>query len=404
MPEAHDKAKSWFMVSRDPSHSHLPRLRSVVCVAASVFTVWALVYATAMYELGRVSGKPAPFTAPLAVLAVSATIYTILTPAVFLLALRYPVEKQNAVYRVPLYVLGGFAFVSAHAILRLAINPWYPIKPGHAPWPIAILFAQAFLYMCTDDLFSTYLPVVALSLGVTYYRKLRERETRMSFLETQLALSQLQAIKMQLRPHFLFNALHSISALMHEDVEAADKMMSRLSDLLRASLKSNNTQWTSLDRELEFIKEYLDLEQIRFSNRLRIVYEIDPEVLEAAVPHLLLQPLVENAIRHGTSKKAADGEIRLAARRESGQLLLLIADNGPGVPPEFSPTGTAGLGLKLTTQRLQALYDGDYQFSVSRGSGGGTVIDIRFPFMSAARADAAPTDERRNESICPQQP
>jgi len=392
MAEARDDAKSWVMVGQGRSHSQLPRLRLVMGVAALVFGIWALIYAVTMYELGRVSGKPAPFTSGLLMVSVSGVIYAVLTPAVFLLALRYPVERKNAVYRVPLYVLGGFAFVAAHVLLRLAIHPWYPVKTAHPPVKMTILFAQTFLYLCTDDLFSTYLPVVALSLGVTYHRKLREKETRMSFLETQLALSQLQTIKMQLRPHFLFNALHSISALMHVDVEAADRMMSRLSDLLRASLQSNNTQWTSLSRELDFIHGYLSVEQIRFSDRLKVICQIDPSVLDAPVPHLLLQPLVENAIRHGISKKAAGGEIRLTARHESDQLLLSVADNGPGFLPEFSPSGSLGLGLKLTRQRLQALYEGDYEFSVGSVAGGGTVVDIRLPFTRVARTEAAPID------------
>lgn len=388
------------MVHRVPSHSQLPSLRSVMGVTAAVFGTWIFVYAIAMYEFGRVSGKPTPFMSQLLTVSLSGVIYAILTPPVFLLALRYPVEKKNAVYRVPLYVLGGFAFVAAHVLLRLAIHPLYPVKAEHAAAGMTILFAQMFLYLCTDDLFSTYLPVVALSLGVSYYRRLREKETRMAFLETQLALSQLQAIKMQLHPHFLFNALHSISALMHTDVEAADRMMSRLSDLLRASLQSTNTQWTSLSREIDFINGYLSLEQIRFSDRLRVISEIDPQVLDAAVPHLLLQPLVENAIRHGISKRAVSGEVRLTARREADYLLLSIVDNGPGVPSGFSPSESLGMGLRLTRQRLQALFEGDYRFSVSKAAGGGTMVDIRLPFTPITKPDAVQDRGKEDESAC----
>jgi LytS/YehU family sensor histidine kinase len=326
-------------------------------------------------------------------MAVSGLIYTILTPVVFVLALRYPIEKKNSLYRVPLYVLGGIGFVAAHVVLRIATIHWFPVADQWKIPGAGILgslmhwFAQMFLYMCTDDLFSTYLPVIALSLGVNYYRKLKIRETTMSAIEAQLARSELRAIKMQLQPHFLFNTLHSISALMHVDVEAADQMMSRLSDLLRTSLQNSSIQWTSLNRELDFITGYLNIEQARFSDRLNVIWDIDPQVLGATVPHFLLQPLVENAIRHGISKKTSDGQIRLTAKRDDGHLLLAIADNGPGFPSCACPATGFGVGLRTTRERLRALYDDHQQFTVNEAVGGGTVVNIRLPFSTFAASE-----------------
>src|SRR5208337_4143696 len=165
-----------------------------------------------------------------------------------------------------------------------------------------------------------------------YYRKYRERELRAIELEKLLAQAKLQALQMQLNPHFLFNSLHSISALMHKNVDAAERMIGRLGELLRAALDNTETQEVPLRQELQFLRRYLEIEQIRFGSRLRVEIRAAPETLEARVPNLILQPLVENAIRHGVEPHAQPGRIRLLARRQANELRLGVDDNGDGLP------------------------------------------------------------------------
>ena len=189
---------------------------------------------------------------------------------------------------------------------------------------------------------------------------------------------------MQLNPHFLFNTLHAISSLMHKDVDAADRMLTRLSDLLRHALESTNTQVVPLREELEFLQRYLEIEQTRFGLRLAVRFDIAPDTLEAEVPNLVLQPLVENAIRHGIEPLASAGQIELYARRETGMLLLQVRDNGKGLPP-----GSAleeGVGLANTRARLQQLYGAGHRLDAGNRPEGGFAVRITIPWRTAASA------------------
>src|SRR5256885_1287998 len=174
------------------------------------------------------------------------------------------------------------------------------------------------------------------SHAAVYYQRYREGELRAS-------QAQLQALKMQLHPHFLFNALHAISALVHRDPEAADKMIARLGDFLRLTLDASATQEVPLRRELEFLNCYLEIERVRFNDRLTTSLEVDPRVLDCRVPNLILQPLVENAIRHGVSQRAAPGHVRVRAERRGDALLLQVSDNGAGLSTA-APTRRATKG------------------------------------------------------------
>jgi two-component system LytT family sensor kinase len=228
---------------------------------------------------------------------------------------------------------------------------------------------------------------VLIAHMVSYYSKFQEREHRASQLEAQLAKANLQALKSQLQPHFLFNTMHSISALMLTDVRAADKMMTRLSDLLRMSFESDGGQITTLGRELEFAMAYLEIEKVRFGDRLNIVLKIAPETLDAQVPHLLLQPLVENAVRHGIARLSGGGEIRVISRLEGDQLQLAIRNNGPGFGDSNLARPKAGLGLRATQERLQTLYGNDHAWSVQALPEGGVEVSLRIPFHQTRTDD-----------------
>jgi LytS/YehU family sensor histidine kinase len=231
----------------------------------------------------------------------------------------------------------------------------------------------------------TYCAILCISLALDYYRRYRERELRAYQLEARLAQAQLQVLKMQLHPHFLFNTLHAISTLMHRDVEAADRMIARLSDLLRISLETVGVQEVPLKQELELLEKYLEIEQTRFQERLGVKLEIEPETLDARVPNLILQPLVENAIRHGIIPRATPGLIEIHARRDNGTLQLEVRDNGRGLPAAEEGTMKEGLGLSNTRARLKQLYGAEHRFSLCNNPAGGLVVSLTIPFSEESK-------------------
>ena len=359
------------------------------------FGVWAFVTlagAGSIYELYRSTGGSMSFPNVLGMQCSQVLTYFPLTPFVFALATRYPIQRGNWLQRSLWYLAGGLVFTVAHITLRgltpyaywdAHVHAWVSaiwdsqVHVFRIRWPV---FEQLFLRNVVDDITGTYVPIVLVAHAVAYYRRFRERQLRASQLEAQLAKARLQALKSQLQPHFLFNTLHSISALMLTDVPSADKMMSRLSDLLRMSFEDIGTQVTTLSRELEFVSVYLEIERIRFEDRLKIILDVAPDTLDAEVPHLLLQPLVENALRHGISRLSSGGEIRIAASHDERTLHLLVRDNGPGLGNGDAPPSKAGLGLKATQERLETLFGNAQAFEVRSPPEGGAEAFVRIPF------------------------
>jgi len=225
-----------------------------------------------------------------------------------------------------------------------------------------------------------YWTIVGVGHALAYYRKYREREMLAIMLESRLAQTQLQMLKMQLQPHFLFNTLNAISALMHQDVELADQMLARLAQLLRATLESAGTQEVPLKQELEFVELYLEIEQARFGPRLVVHIDAEAETMDAGVPNLILQPLVENAIRHGIAPRPQTGHIEIRARRENGELRVEIMDDGPGLAGDSSVPQREGVGLTNTRARLRQLYGNAHQFTLANRAGGGLVVTVCVPF------------------------
>jgi signal transduction histidine kinase len=361
-------------------------------VSFGVWTFVTLADAGSIYELYRSMGGPASFPTVLGIECSQILTYFPLTPFVFAFAIRYPVQPENWLRRSLLHLAGGLFFTVAHISLR-ALTPYAYWDARVHHWVSAIwdsqahvfkiqwqIFQQLFLRNVVDDITGTYVPIVLIAHAVAYYRRFRERELRTSQLETQLAKAHLQALKSRLQPHFLFNTLHSISSLMLTDVAAADKMTTRLSDLLRMSLEDNETHVTTLSRELEFVNSYLGIEHIRFEDRLNIVLDIAPDTLDAEVPHLLLQPLVENAVRHGISRLSSGGEIRVAVNHDEHSLHLRVRDNGPGLAHGEGTPFKAGLGLKATRERLETLFGSAQTFEVRAPAEGGVEVWVRIPF------------------------
>jgi LytS/YehU family sensor histidine kinase len=218
--------------------------------------------------------------------------------------------------------------------------------------------------------------VVSISHTASYYTQYQDHAIQSAELEKRLTESRLQALQMQLNPHFLFNTLHAISSLMHKDVEAADRMIARLSDLLRYALESTDEQEVTLEQEIQFLDRYLEIEQTRFGTRLQVVKKVDPETLQVLVPNLILQPIIENAIRHGIEPHARTGIIEISTRQENGQLVMQVRDNGSGLNP--ARPHREGVGLANSRARLEQLHPGRHRFEFT--SNNGLLVTVAVPW------------------------
>ena len=359
------------------------------------FAAWSavsLIDSTSTYWAYKSSGSPMTAGHALGVAFSLDLTCAPLTPFVFVLAQRFVFKKDNWLRVGLLHIFCALMFAALHVAL-IAVSPY-----GHWDWQAnkftsiiwdsnthsfhivwRLLKRMLFTYV-PSDLTSTYLPIVVIACAFSYYERLRDSALRSAKLEMELAKSHLQALKSHLQPHFLFNTLHSISSLMFTDVSAADKMMTRLSDLLRMNLENVGSQLTTLNRELEFVGGYLEIEKIRFEERLHVIVNVEPETLDAQVPSLMLQPVVENAVRHGISHISKGGTIWITARRDGAQLDLRVSDNGPGLTDCVSALPRPGLGLRATRERLSALYGKEQSLEVHNASGGGVEAHIRIPF------------------------
>jgi sensor histidine kinase YesM len=254
-------------------------------------------------------------------------------------------------------------------------------------WPLGVRYqalsetlTRAFLANF-HSLLPTYAVVLAGTLAFDYSVKYRDRELRASQLEARLAEARLRALRMQLQPHFLFNTLNSISSLMYTDVEAADTMITRLGDFLRLTLESDGRAEVPLAEELEFALRYLDIEKTRFEDRLEVRVAVPDACRHALVPTLLLQPLVENAVRHGIDRRPEGGRLEIAALREAGRLCLSVANDGPA-PAGVDVDESRSVGLANTRARLQALFGADHELRLERGPAGGAVATAVLPWRT----------------------
>jgi two-component sensor histidine kinase len=298
-------------------------------------------------------------------------VFALLSLPVTQVARRFRFEAGNWLPSLLIHVLCSGLFSFGYMVLRACVGQWQ-MNAG---------FAEAFKPLLVKTWHFNlliYWVIVAVSQAFDYYRKYRERELRASELEKRLVQAKLQALQMQLNPHFLFNTLHSISSLMHKNVDAADRMIMQLGDLLRAALESSDTQEVELRRELDFLKRYLEIEQTRFGERLKVKMSVAPDAMEAQVPNLILQPLVENAIKHGIEPRSKPGCIELKAQRLNGELSLEVSDNGVGL--RNGALVEEGIGISNTRARLRELYGESHRFELRPGPEGGLVVHLTIPF------------------------
>jgi two-component system LytT family sensor kinase len=309
-----------------------------------------------------------------------------LTPAIIWFARRYSLIdgewKKNIFVHLAAFILMSVLHSAAATAIALSIDPFEGM--GDSPktfWPRFLLRVQGSF---GSDLL-VYGGVIGICYAFDYYRKYREREFLASRLETQLAQAQLESLRMQLHPHFLFNTLNSVVGLVRDNRnQAAVSMLVGLSDLLRHTLEHSSRQEVELREEINFIKLYLSIQEMRFSDRLRLEFNIDPATAKAMVPNLILQPLTENALRHGIARSAESGVIGISSAVENGFLRLLVYDNGAGLPDDWQMKGSAGIGLANTIARLQQLYDENHEFDIRNREGGGVEAVIVMPLRIAS--------------------
>jgi len=367
----------------------------VWALSFGVWTFVALAYGLTVFELYRSTRQSMPFLTVLGMQSCQVLTYIPLTPFVFALANHYQLQRGNWVRNSLILLAGGLAFTVAQVAMR-GMTPYAYWDPRVHHWVSAVWDAQAhgfriqwfmfrslFLSTVVDDIVTTYLPIVLIAHVASYYQRFRERELRTSQLQGQLEKARLQSLKSQLQPHFLFNTLNSISALMLTNVEAADRMITRLGDLLRISLETAGTQMTTLSRELEFVSCYIEIEKVRFEERLKVTIDVAPETLDASVPHLLLQPLVDNAIKHGISRMVSGGEIRISVTQDDADLHIEVRDNGPGFR-EAVHSSSGGVGLRNTRERLETIYGQDQSVEVLSLPQGGVAARVCIPLRMAA--------------------
>jgi two-component system LytT family sensor kinase len=347
------------------------------------WTLFGVFFALQNYVNAAYVGQPLFFPGALVSWLICGYAWAMLTPLVIYLARKFPLERPKLKQNLPLHLFAAFAAAFLHlSIFILAQQLFF----GNEQKPF--VFWQSFQRLSAFE-FHVDLLVYWILVGIWHLREInrryleRERETaRLALetaqLETKLAEARLDALKMQLHPHFLFNTLNSISVLMLEDVPAANKMLVRLSELLRVALKSESVREVSLEAELEFLRGYLEIEQTRFQDRLTVEFAIEKETLDARIPNLILQPIVENAIRHGIALRAEAGKILIESRRKNGFVELIVSDNGAG--SRNSSANLNGIGLKNTRERLEKLYGKHQEFEIISGASGGWQVKIKIPY------------------------
>jgi two-component system LytT family sensor kinase len=309
-------------------------------------------------------------------------LWGLFTPLIYWQAQRFPLERGRLLPRMSINIGIGVAITLLYVVLELFLRQTltgaFTVFQGGTfdaslfqSWPQLIYWGVEYHLL-------VYFAISAVVHAFHFYDKFRDRELKASRLEGQLAMARLEVLKMQLHPHFLFNTLNAISALMHRDVHAADKMITLLADLLRLSLDKDHRHVVPLVNELEFLDRYLAIEKIRFRDRLRVNMDVDSSCLNAQVPRLILQPLVENSVRHGIARRSAAGLVEISARRKGNRLELCVADDGPGLPEKGG--WREGVGLANTRARLQQLYGDDHRFTLERAEAGGLLVRLALPF------------------------
>jgi two-component system LytT family sensor kinase len=341
-----------------------------------IWTVVALFFTTQVYVSYYAQNEPIRYLQGFLVQTSVCYLWALATPLILWLARRCRIERSNWVRRSLLHLL--FSVVLTSVLISLHYLAFMTVM-GRAS-SISALRLFNFLYFNLDKFGLVYWFILLMSHAFNYYNSYRKNELKASQLHTQLVQSQLEALKMQIHPHFLFNTLHSVSALLSKDTEGARKMITRLGDFLRLTLENSGSMEVTLQQEIEFLNGYLEIERIRFQDRLTTDIRVDPEVLDVRVPNLILQPIVENAMRHAIGHSAA-GRVEVVAAPRNGVVRIEVKDNGPGIDADrmLEARPGRGLGLANTRARLAGMYGEAARFELVNDPAGGLIVALEIP-------------------------
>ena len=368
-----------------PTFTHPIRLRRnryLQWVAVlGIWIVLGLIYAGPIYLEVRAEGMNHSAARIFGWGILTWSVWALLTPAIVWLGRRFSLIggawKRSLAVHIPAFLIISAIHSAAATFITLTVAPFDNM--GDSPTSFLPRFLSRLKGAFGSDLL-VYGGIIGICYAIDYYRKYREREYLASQLEAQLAQAQLDSLRMQLHPHFLFNTLNGIVGLVRDNRnQAAVSMLVGLSDLLRHALEHSNRQEVELKEELNFIKLYLDIQQMRFSDRLQIELDIQPVTMKALVPNLILQPLVENALRHGIARSAASALVGIRSRVVEDSLELTVFDNGLGLSSDWQLKSSSGIGLANTAARLQQLYNADHRFDVRNREEGGVEVVIVIP-------------------------
>ena len=341
-----------------------------------LWTIAALFFSTQVFMMYYSERQPIPYARAFLVQGSACYVWALVTPLILWLARRFRIDRDRWLRKVLLHMLFSVALVSTLIALHFVV---YMFLAGRAS-SITPLRLFGYVYPNLDRWILVYWLIFGVSHAFNYYTSYRKGELKASQLRTQLVQSQLEALKMQVQPHFLFNTLHSISALLSKDTEGARKMITRLGDFLRLTLENSGSMEVTLQQEIEFLNGYLEIERIRFQDRLTTDIHVDPDVLDVRVPNLILQPIVENAMRHAIGNSTS-GRVEITAAPRNGVVRIEVRDNGPGIQVDRTleaPRGR-GLGLANTRARLAGLYGEAASFELTNDPSGGLVVALEIP-------------------------
>lgn len=362
-----------------PMRPHTASIRFILRYLALIafWTLVGLAFASQFYLSSSLLGRSVTWSQAISYSLGDWYAWALLSIPIAWMARRFPPEAGVSWKTAGIHLAAGLLFSLAYVVVRAGIGQVHS-------WVIDeyVTFGEIFRPLMVRTFpfnLLIYGVIVSVTHALDYYRKYHERTVQALELEKHLTEARLQSLLRQLKPHFLFNALNSIASLMYSDVAAAERMLVRLSELLRLTMNHSGAALTSLREEVDFLKHYLEIEQIRFRDRIRAELAFDDDCLDASIPSMILQPLAENAIRHGIEPRTRQGTVVLSGRREGDELVLTVADDGRGLP-EGGPS-REGIGLSNTRARLAETFGEAHRFTIANREEGGVLVTIRIPFI-----------------------
>lgn len=334
-------------------------------LAAIAWLILSVIFAPEVYLYFQARGEPISWLRAFQLTLANSAVAAFFAPVVVWLARRYPLERGRWMTSLMIHIPVSIAFAYAHTGAYVLVCY------------VSRSVAQDLLQRFHPNLL-TYWAIVAATAAYDYFGRYRERERQLARLQTQL-------LRAQLRPHFLFNTLNTVSAMIHEDVEAADRMLGHLSEVLRLTLDSLGHHEVPLRSEIELVDRYLEIDRMRFDGGIELQVEASSDTLDALVPSMLLQPLVENSVRHGFVDRSSTGTITIRGCRDDGTLVVEVEDSGRGVPGPEQPAGE-GIGLSTTRRRLEKMYPGRSVLTIGPGAAGGALVRVELPCRFAHEA------------------